>query len=93
MHVTYSPGINGYLDVLTLNGWVFPKDSSCICYRSSGPNDYVAEWHQNNDKYELKWKAYHEYNVNVREKGTLIETVNTIHEILAYCCTHFHPDL
>ena len=40
----------------------------------------------------VKWKPYDE-DVDTRTNGTLIKEVNTIHEVLVYCCTHVHPDL
>jgi len=82
---------------LVINEWVFqntcPNDVSFICSRSSGVNDYIAEWWHINNKYQLKWKAYHEDDVNVRYDGTLIKEVDTIHQVLLYCFTHLHPDL
>ena len=84
-------------EFLVFNQWVFEKkfhqDISFICCRSSGASDYAAEWWYNNGKYQLKWKAYHETDVNIREKGTLKKEVDTIYEVLSYCATHLHPDL
>ena len=83
------------LERLVINQWVFYQkeqpNPSFICSRSSGVNDYVAEWWYNNNKYQLKWKTYHEYDVNVCENGTLIKEVDSIYEVLVYCHTHLHP--
>ena len=92
---------------LVINEWVFgaasqsasrqnncPVDVSFICSRSSGVNDYIAEWWHIDNKYQLKWIAYHEMDdVTVRCDGTLIKEVDTIHHVLVYCFTHLHPDL
>lgn len=94
---------------LVINEWVFgatyqqhgdrskntcPINFSFICSRSSGASDYIAEWWQVNNKYQLKWIAYHEMNdVTLRDDGTLIKEVDTIHQVLVYCFTHLHPDL
>ena len=91
--VRYSPES----EWLVINHWVFqntyPNDVSFICSRSSGVNDYIAEWWYINGKYQLKWKAYHESDVDVRCDGTLIKEVDTVHDVLLYCSTHLHPDL
>lgn len=94
---------------LVINEWVFgatyqqhgdrskntcPINFSFICSRSSGVNDYIAEWWQVNNKYQLKWIAYHEASdVTLRDDGTLIKEFDTIHQVLVYCFTHLHPDL
>lgn len=90
-NIRYTPGR------LIINEWVFqnifPFNTNFICFRSSGPIDYVAEWWYINNTYQLKWKAYHETDVNVRNDGTLIKEVDTIQEVFDYCYTHFHPHI
>ena len=81
---------------LVINEWVFEKknDIKYICQRSSGASDYIAEWWFINNKYQLKFIAYHESpDFNALEHGTLLCEVDTIYDVLTYCATHLHPEL
>lgn len=84
------------VNCLVINAWVFHNtynDGRFICSRSSGALDYIAEWWYIDGKYELKWITYHESDVCVQDHGSLIETVETLHDVITYCMTHLHPDM
>jgi hypothetical protein len=78
---------------LEIHSWSFEKrsDSRYICSRWSGAHDYIAEWWLLDGKYQLKCICYDESDrFNVLEHGILQHEVDTIQDVLMYCCSRYH---
>jgi hypothetical protein len=83
-------------NLVVINSWYFEKrkNPSIICTRYSPALDYIAEWILVGGKYTLKYLTCTVFNThlqNVLEHGTILLELDTIHDVLIYCSTHYHP--
>jgi len=88
-------------NLVVINSWYFEKmkDHAIICTRYSPAMDYIAEWVLVHGKYTLKYltgKTFFDMTLNTHmnnmlEHGTTLLEVDTIHDVLMYCSTHYHP--
>jgi len=81
------------IQYLEINSWSFEKrpDTRYICSRLLFVLDYLAEWWLIDGKYQLKCLPYGESNKShVLEHGILQHELDTIQDVLMYCCSHYH---